>query len=336
MQNKNKNKNNHYYGLDLLRGISGYGVAVTHFFAFIYGSVFCEYLSFLFVEFFFVLSGFVLYPQLLQIYNNKKNLFLFYKRRWLRTLPVYFFSLIIISLISNKLITFDFLKYFFLIQDIYPKLLDTNYFPVVWSLSIEEFFYLIFPLFILFFKKENLLRNLLYFLSALTLGKIFLLNSFDSNFIRTGTFFRFDAILLGFMARYFYKKFSFNVSLMISVVLIFMYTYFQNYIIQHKDIISVKFFFIIFIQIISLFILLLFTNIEGLMKNRYLKKLSNLVSKQTYSVYLFHIIYIYLLTELSFTPINKFIIYIALLFTTSTISYYFFEKPILEKRPKLI
>ena len=113
MQNKNKNKNNHYYGLDLLRGISGYGVAVTHFFAFIYGSVFCEYLSFLFVEFFFVLSGFVLYPQLLQIYNNKKNLFLFYKRRWLRTLPVYFFSLIIISLISNKLITFDFLKYFF-------------------------------------------------------------------------------------------------------------------------------------------------------------------------------------------------------------------------------
>ena len=331
-----QNKNNHYYGLDLLRGISGYGVAVTHFFAFIYGSVFCEYLSFLFVEFFFVLSGFVLYPQLLQIYNNKKNLFLFYKRRWLRTLPVYFFSLIIISLISNKLITFDFLKYFFLIQDIYPKLLNTNYFPVVWSLSIEEFFYLIFPLFILFFKKENLLRNLLYFLTALTLGKIFLLNYFDSNFIRTGTFFRFDAILLGFMARSFYKKFSFNVSLMISVVLIFMYTYFQNYIIQHKDIISVKFFFIIFIQIISLFILLLFTNIEGLMKNRYLKKLSNLVSKQTYSVYLFHIIYIYLLTELSFTPFNKFIIYIALLFTTSTISYYFFEKPILEKRPKLI
>ena len=123
---------------------------------------------------------------------------------------------------------------------------------------------------------------------------------------------------------------------MISVVLIFMYTYFQDYIIQHKDIFSVKFFFIIFIQIISLFILLLFTNIEGLMKNRYLKKLSNLVSKQTYSVYLFHIIYIYLLTELSFTPFNKFIIYIALLFTTSTISYYFFEKPILEKRPKLI
>ena len=156
-----QNKNNHYYGLDLLRGISGYGVAVTHFFAFIYGSIFCEYLSFLFVEFFFVLSGFVLYPQLLQIYNNKKNLFLFYKRRWLRTLPVYFFSLIIISLISNKLITFDFLKYFFLIQDIYPKFLNTNYFPVVWSLSIEEFFYLIFPLFILFFKKENLLRNLL-------------------------------------------------------------------------------------------------------------------------------------------------------------------------------
>ncbi|MDB9760611.1 acyltransferase [Pelagibacteraceae bacterium] len=329
-------KNNHYYGLDLLRGISGYGVAVTHFFAFIYGSVFCEYMSFIFVEFFFVLSGFVLYPQLLQIYNNKKNLLLFYKRRWLRTLPVYFFSLIVISLITNKLITFDFVKYFFLVQDIYPKLLNTNFFPIVWSLSIEEFFYIIFPLFILFFKKENLLRNLLYMLFILILGKIFLINSFDSNFIRTGTLFRFDAILLGFMARYFYKKFNFNISFIISVILIFMYTYFQNYIIQYKDTFSVKFFFIIFIQITSLFILLLFTNIEGIMKNKFLKKFSNLISKQTYSVYLFHMIYIYLLTEINFATFNKFIVYILLLFASSTVSYYYLEKPILEKRPKLI
>ena len=52
-------KNDHYVGLDLLRGVSGYGVAVTHFFAFIYNSEIAEYISFLFVEFFFVLSGFV-------------------------------------------------------------------------------------------------------------------------------------------------------------------------------------------------------------------------------------------------------------------------------------
>ena len=62
-------KSNHYIGLDLLRGVSGYGVAVTHFFAFMYNSEVSEYISFLFVEFFFVLSGFVLFPQILKIYN---------------------------------------------------------------------------------------------------------------------------------------------------------------------------------------------------------------------------------------------------------------------------
>ena len=47
-----KVKDNHYYGLDLLRGISGYGVAICHFYAFIYANEILEYLSFIFVEFF--------------------------------------------------------------------------------------------------------------------------------------------------------------------------------------------------------------------------------------------------------------------------------------------
>ena len=69
----------HFYGLDLLRGISGYGVAICHFFAFIYNNTFLEYLSFIFVEFFFVLSGFVLFPQLMRVLDNKNNLLIFYK-----------------------------------------------------------------------------------------------------------------------------------------------------------------------------------------------------------------------------------------------------------------
>ena len=32
------NRGDHYLGLDLLRGVSGYGVAISHFFAFIYNS----------------------------------------------------------------------------------------------------------------------------------------------------------------------------------------------------------------------------------------------------------------------------------------------------------
>ena len=66
-------KKQYYYSLDLFRGFCGYGVAITHFFAFLHDVKFMEYLSILFVEFFFVLSGFVLYPQLIKVLEKKKK-----------------------------------------------------------------------------------------------------------------------------------------------------------------------------------------------------------------------------------------------------------------------
>ena len=59
--------------LDLFRGIAGYGVAVCHFYSYLFESSNMEYISFVFVDLFFVLSGFVLYPQLNRVYKNKKN-----------------------------------------------------------------------------------------------------------------------------------------------------------------------------------------------------------------------------------------------------------------------
>jgi len=47
----------HFHSLDLFRGFCGYGVAFCHLQAFVYKNVQMEYLSLLFVEFFFVLSG---------------------------------------------------------------------------------------------------------------------------------------------------------------------------------------------------------------------------------------------------------------------------------------
>ena len=108
-------KNNYFISLDLFRGFCGYGVALSHFFAFVYSNSYSEYMSLIFAEFFFVLSGFVLYPQILKVINNKKNLFIFYKRRWMRTLPLYLVTLILISILTGQLFELDFLKYLFLI-----------------------------------------------------------------------------------------------------------------------------------------------------------------------------------------------------------------------------
>ena len=63
----------YFHSLDLFRGFCDYGVAITHFNAFAFKNVYMEYMSLLFAEFFFVLSGFVLYPQLLKVINNNKS-----------------------------------------------------------------------------------------------------------------------------------------------------------------------------------------------------------------------------------------------------------------------
>ncbi len=331
-----KNRGDHYLGLDLLRGVSGYGVAISHFFAFIYNSEVSEYISFLFVEFFFVLSGFVLFPQILKIYNSKKNILIFYKRRWLRTLPLYLLSLLIVAIITNNLLSFDFVKYLFLIQNILPNSLTNDFFPIVWSLSIEEFFYLLFPIIILIVNRKNLLKFLIYLISIILFFKILITFYFDLDFLRKGTFIRFDAIVIGFIARYFYKNLSFLISSSLYFVLFFFYIIIAEFIILNTEVYFVKYFFIIYLQILSLFALLFFIKIENIFNNKFLKNVFSLVSKQTYSVYLFHIIFIYLLYDLDITVLNKFCIYIFLLFISSTLIFYLFEKPILDKRPKLI
>ena len=255
------NKINHFYSLDLFRGFCGYGVAFCHLQAFIYKNITMEYLSLLFVEFFFVLSGFVLYPQLIKILDNKDNLFIFYKRRWIRTLPMYFISLLIVSALTNELTSHDFIKYLFFIQKIIPDFIANDYYPVAWSLSIEEFFYLLFPILILFFNRKNIITNSIIIFFIILTSKYFLTTDFDSNFFRTGTLFRFDAILLGFLLRHFYQQLiKFNLSIFTLFIISFsFYFYYQNYFILNQDLHTAKYIFIILLQIISVLLLILFT-----------------------------------------------------------------------------
>ena len=80
------------------------------------------------------------------------------------------------------------------------------------DLSIEEFFYLLFPLIVICFSPNNFISKIILIFISITVLKFFLNDSFDANFYRTGTFFRFDAILLGFILAHYkdqilhYKK----------------------------------------------------------------------------------------------------------------------------------
>ena len=331
-------KTKYFYSLDFFRGICGYGVATTHFCAFAFNNLYMEYVSFLFVEFFFVLSGFVLYPQLLKVIDKKNNLLIFYKRRWMRTLPLYFVILILVSILTNHLFDVNFFKYFFLIQKFMPNFIENDYYPVAWSLSIEELFYLLFPLILVFLNNKNFLKISLIIFITIFFIKYSLLDSFDANFYRTGSFLRFDAILFGFLISHFksevleYRK----IIILFTIIFITFFLLSHDYFVINKTYPHNRFIFIIFMQLTSGLTLLSFIFLEPLLKNYYLRKFSLLISQQTYSIYLFHIIIIYIFSMIDLSIYIITPIYILLLFLISTLIYNFFEKPLLKLRPKII
>ena len=331
-------KKEYYYSLDLFRGFCGYGVAICHLNAFIFSNQFLEYLSLIFVEFFFVLSGFVLYPQLLKVIDKKNNLLIFYKRRWMRTLPLYVVILILVSILTNHLFDVNFFKYFFLIQKFIPNFIENDYYPVAWSLSIEELFYLLFPLILVFLNSKNFLKISLIIFISILLIKYSLLDSFDANFYRTGSFLRFDAILFGFLISHFksevleYRK----IIILFTIIFITFFLLSHDYFVINKTYPHNRFIFIIFMQLTSGLTLLSFIFLEPLLKNYYLRKFSLLISQQTYSIYLFHIIIIYIFSMIDLSIYIITPIYILLLFLISTLIYNFFEKPLLKLRPKII
>jgi peptidoglycan/LPS O-acetylase OafA/YrhL len=328
----------YFYSLDLFRGFCGYGVAFCHLHAFIFKNINMEYLSLLFVEFFFVLSGFVLYPQLIKIFDNKKNLFIFYKRRWIRTLPLYVIALVVVSALTSELLSKDFFKYLFFIQKTIPNFITNDYYPVAWSLSIEEMFYLFFPILFIIFNKKNIIKNISIIFLLILSAKYFFAESIDANFFRTGTFLRLDAILLGFLLRHFYTNicnFKFSIlAIFIIMLSIFYFSHNNMILLQEKK--EIKYLFILNLQLLSVLSLLLFTFMEPLIsKSKKLTNISLLISRQTYSIYLIHMIFIYLLEKIQLSFFLTNIIYIFLLFIFSLLIFNYIEKPLLGLRPKM-
>lgn len=103
------------------------------------------------VSIFFVLSGFLVGGILIKTLENKGaniySLFNFWINRWFRTLPNYFLvlvTLLIISVLSYPEFNISSkINYFFFTQNF--NVIHPEFFPEAWSLSVEEWFYLIAP-----------------------------------------------------------------------------------------------------------------------------------------------------------------------------------------------
>ena len=101
------------------------------------------------VELFFVLSGFLIGRILFSLAEatpTPRALLIFLTRRWMRTLPVYFawICLLWLFLPYDQKSAYQVMQYLTLTQNLYwPMPLD-NWFAVSWSLTVEEWFYLLF------------------------------------------------------------------------------------------------------------------------------------------------------------------------------------------------
>lgn len=147
------------------------------------------YIGWIGVQLFFVLSGFLITDILLRMKEKETvgDFFKkFYGRRFLRIFPLYYLYLLIMFIVTTVLISIDYrINYMQLFKDQLPYALAYvyNFFNAssaysgeswlighLWSLSVEEQFYIIWPLLIFLTPKKHLKK---LFLAAIIAGPLF-------------------------------------------------------------------------------------------------------------------------------------------------------------------
>lgn len=156
-----QDQTNRVYGLDVFRAFAILFVLIGH--SFEHSKIAPQiqtfgHLGILGVELFFVLSGFLIGSIIMRLIDRKHfhsltDISTFWKRRWLRTLPMYFVALLAFLRFDyhGRHQLLDYPAYFVFMQNFAYKI--PEFFELSWSLAIEEHFYLWFPLVFLILKK---------------------------------------------------------------------------------------------------------------------------------------------------------------------------------------
>ena len=366
----NKTHEKRIFGLDILRSFAillvvyGHGVYVLpKSYKFYYLLPF-PYIDG--VSVFFVLSGFLIGGILIKILQKNeftfKVLFDFWIRRWFRTIPNYFFVLSI-------LVAFQFvvlkdkggfnLSYYFFSQNLHQG--SPSFFPESWSLSVEEWFYLSFPLltfglsFILKNKKKALIISLLFFLITPLLLRTY--NYFTNENhaewatnIQKVVVYRLDSLMYGVLGAYLFTyhkdlwKNHKNTMLVLAIFLGLIITLYSR--LSSKDYLFLSIYQYNIESIIT-FLSLPFFSLMNEAKNKYLKFIFTFIAIISYSMYLLNLTFIQgvilpkILSLLHLSPgggiFSISIIYFMYWFLVIFLSYYlykYFEYPLTKIRDK--
>lgn len=314
------------------------------------------------VEIFFVLSGFLIGSILIKIFNNEegklgfKKLWNFWNRRWMRTLPLYFIILFLNYLfvknqwINGEIDQFNW-KFIFFLQNFNESF--HGFFWESWSLSVEEWFYLIVPALIFtlqyFLKKKQtfLITTILLILAPLAY-RIYNADSFGNmQFyhwdveLRKVVLYRLDTIMYGvlwaFLKFYysdFFRKFRFIFAAIGLTILIVGLQF-------DKDP-NLFYYRTFYFSLIPLSVSLLLPLLDG-WKNMFtfFGKVVTHISLISYAMYLINLGLVYQVISANF-PVQtaadgwmKFGLFWIVVIVIATLLYFFIEKPILKLRDRI-
>lgn len=380
-------KNERIIGLDTVRAIAILAVVMCHSSEFLnrltsapyIGNGISRYIKFvqpfgqLGVELFFVLSGFLIGGILIRAYMSSGTFTFtdvrhFWIRRWFRTLPN-FWLILTINIILYKIMKFGgfepykFLYYFFL-QNLWTPH-PPFFFGEAWSLSVEEWFYLTVPVFMLIaaaiakpVNKQKFLFNtflsyLLVFLSVRVINAFHPLNGPDQDAgIRKVVLFRLDAVMYGVIFAYFsYFKGELlhrlkNYLLLASIA----GTVFIYYIITDTGLNvfassnpTLRFASDAFLYLLIPFVFALclpYAASTGTRHHNILTRFIQHISKISYSMYLVHysLVFIpffcFLKVDGHTTTVLLYILYWAIVIVLSSLLYKYFEYPVMKLRDR--
>ena len=335
-------KSDRVASLDFLRGLAAACVAGSHFLVYrgTGGQVF-ETISVIAVEVFFVLSGYVLAPQILLILSTRKlgTLWTFLMRRWMRTVPAYLVALLLVSAFAHALGSADFWHYLFYVQNLFWQDTKRDYYSIAWSLSVEEWFYLTFPLFLL---AASLGRGrgiryyavaAILFILSITILRTMLGNGDDwGAAVRRVVVFRIDSIAYGFLlylalrGRSVHRPLPCFAGLIVSGTLMFLLL---NIVEESR---AAELAYPLAAAAFGALSILSALSCEAWAERR--RAICNTAGATSYAVYLYHLLAIYVLAQLHWTLWLAAIGFIAVTSLLAAISTYGLEKPILAMRPK--
>lgn len=362
--------NHRIFGLDLLRSKAILLVLCSHI-LWIYpennsfvSSLFKQF-GFWGVELFFVLSGFLIGKILLELYLKEdftiQSVFYFLKRRWFRTLPNYFLVLIL-NILVGIYFQFDLSeiwKYFLFLQNFASSM--PKIFPESWSLSVEEFTYLLTPIFLFLsqflFKMQD--KSKLFLLIVIALSLFFLSTKLIYNFsveentmaswndnLKSVVIYRIDSILIGVLAAWIHlKKLAFWIRYKIEmmflgfVLLLFLFLGLGRFNLTIEN--YPVFWNVIYIPLTSIAFASFLPFCEQLRAAPFwLKNSAVFISKISYSIYLIHYSLVLFLmkslintTYFSMIQLNCFTVsYLFITFGLSYLLYRFYEKPLMDLR----